>query len=238
MQDNLPPSQAYLHAARHIIVVGIAGSRSFRNKDSPCSRLREPAALHALCVCVCVCAGDTTKPFGSLCWCFTTDGRTDGREEEWEGRETSSCILHLASYGLCVRVVDCAVCCCMGFQKGSRESGWGRGGDEGIRDRLTYTHTVLEARDGTTETPLSFPSDPFRTETRSRSVCCCSCKCWSPVGGWHVPTYTVVSSRSAKIIIRLSCDAVRPTRRDDGDLIVFAVATGDDRTPIGTRCLL
>lgn len=64
-------------------------TRSFRNKDSPCSRLREPVALHALCVCV--CAGDSTKPFGSLCWCFTTDGRTGrGREE----RETSSCILH------------------------------------------------------------------------------------------------------------------------------------------------
>lgn len=106
-------------------------ARSFRNKDGPCSRLREPAALHALCVCV--CAGDTTKPFGSLCWCFDTDGRTDGKEEK-------NFILHLASsYGCAcgVRVVDlCTVCCCMDFQKGESRirMGKGRGGPEGMGD--------------------------------------------------------------------------------------------------------
>lgn len=100
-------------------------TRSFRNKDSPCSRLREPVALHALCVCVCVCRRQHQAFWESVLVFY--NGRTDGKRE---GRKRNF-ILHLASYGCAcgVRVVDlCAVCCCMDFQKGSRESGWGRGG--------------------------------------------------------------------------------------------------------------
>lgn len=94
------------------------------------SLFQAPGAGSPPClVCVCVCAGDTTKPFGSLCWCFATDGRTDGKEEK-------NFILHLASsYGCAcgVRVVDlCAVCCCMDFQKGESGIRMGKGrGEEG-----------------------------------------------------------------------------------------------------------
>lgn len=99
-------------------------TRSFRNKDSPCSRLREPVALHALCVCV-----PETAP-SLLEVCVGVLQRTDGREEGGKKEK-----LHLASciVRLCVRRAGCGFVCRLllhGLPKGESRvrMGKGRGG--------------------------------------------------------------------------------------------------------------